>query len=621
MLPTAVSPQKPPIRLHPRLFPLPQSAKSLISISTRSQIFFMNAARIRKLRRKIRFRRAIRRWRYPLILLALLFLAGAGFAGHWAYGKILNRQAWALCSRAMEDMREGKIQEARMGAETALRIQPGYTAATRLLGRIQAMTGQPEAALATFQKLTDERQLSLDDIKLYARLASQKGETQLAGRLAEAAGKNGDPAFPHLLKADTLLREKKPALAEAELRAAIKVDQTDTSKIAFLDFLLAKQRPGQSNIEAATMIQDFSERDDALGANALALGLRTGLMNPDKRGEWVEKLRAHPKANTGHRFLADSAAVALNPDAKSEIATALAKDFQSRPLADRAAAAKWLVVRREHTQALSILPLDEAITDRGAFVVWLDAQALAGDWSGSLAALDRKDNPLLSHTSQLFRGLALKKLGKTAEADASLQAAIAESADDPEKFAFTTTYLLGIDENQLFESNLARVATRTDLAPSLWRGVYPAVNARRDAAFSLRVLEALSASRELAALPEFQNELAYLQILLGQPAAIDALGKRVDENPDDLANLSVMAFHNLKTGNAGTAMALFDGYGPDVDARTLPPRILTIYCATLAANGKKDLALKIASLIPREAPTRQEADLLKHYFQPGQKPR
>jgi tetratricopeptide (TPR) repeat protein len=576
----------------------------------------MTAARIQKLRRKIRVRRAIRRWRYPLVLLAILLLAGASYAGYWAYGKILNRQAYALVGRAMEDMRAGKIQEARMGAETALRIQPGHVPATRLLGRIQAASGQPEAALATFQKLTDERQLSLDDIKLYASLASQNGETQLAERLAKAVGTNGDPAFPHLLKANALLREKKPAEAEAELRAAVQVDQTDTSKIAYLDFLLANRRPGQSMVEAATMIQDFSGRDDAIGANALALGLRTGLMNPDKRGEWVEKLRAHPKANAGHRLLADSAAVTINPEAKSEIAAALAKDFQSRPLADRAAAAKWLVARREQALALSILPLEEAITERGAFIVWLDAQALAGDWSDSLAALDRQDNPLTSHTSKLFRGLALKKLGKTAEADASLQAAITESANDPEKFAFATTYLLGIDENTLFESNLARVAARPDLAPALWRSAYPAIRAKRDAAFSLRFLEALSASSELAAMPEFQNELAYLQILLGQPAAIDALGKRVDENPDDLANLSVLAFHNLKTGNAGTAMALFDGYGPDVDARTLPPRILTIYSATLAANGKKDLALKIASLIPREAPTRQEVEFLKKYLQP-----
>lgn len=575
----------------------------------------MTAARIKKLRRKIRFRRTVHRWRY---LLAILLLAGAGSGGYWAYEKILNRQAWALCSRAMEGLREGKIQEARMGAETALRIRPGHPAATRLLARIQAASGQSEAALATFQKLTDERQLSLDDLRLYARLASQKGETQLARRLAEAVGKNGDPAFPHLLKADELLKANKPAGAEAELRAAVQVDQTNTSKVALLDFLLANRQPGQSMIETATLIQDFSGRDDALGANALALGLRTGLMNPEKRGEWIEKLRAHPKANAGHRLIAESVAVAMNPDAKSQIATALAKDFQSRPPAERLAVAKWLVARREHAPALSILPLDEAITERGAFVVWLDATALAGDWTGSLAALDRQDSPLLPHTTHLFRGLALKKLGKSAEAAASFQAAIAEAGDDPKKFAFATTYLLGINENALFESNLARVPEKPLLASHLLGTLYPAVKARGDAEFSLRILKVLTASPELSARPELQNELAYQQILLGQPAAINVLGRRVDENPNDLSSLAILAFHNLKSGREGTAMALFDRYGPDVDARTLPPRILMIYSATLAANGKKDLALKIASLIPREAPSRQEAEFLREYFQRSQ---
>jgi Tfp pilus assembly protein PilF len=279
----------------------------------------MTAARIQKLRRKIRFRRGVHRWRHLLILLLIGLVAGAGYAGHWAYGKILNRQAFALVGRAMDDMREGNIQNARMGAETALRIKPGHAHATRLLARIQAASGQPEAALATFQKLTDERQLTLDDLKLYARLASHKGENQLATRLAKIAAQSGDPAFPHLLNANTLLRQKKTAEAEAELRAAVAVDQTDTSKVAFLDFLLSTRRPGQSHIEAATMIQEFSARDDALGAKALALGLRTDLMNPDKRGEWIEKLRAHPEADADQRLIADSAALADDPDTKAEL--------------------------------------------------------------------------------------------------------------------------------------------------------------------------------------------------------------------------------------------------------------------------------------------------------------
>lgn len=588
------------------------------AIATTAQNLSMNAARIKKLRRKIRFRRAIRRWRYLLILLLLVLLVGAVYSTHWAYGKILNRQAFALVGRAMEDLREGKIQQARMGAETAQRIKPGHPAATRLLARIQVAGGEPEAALATFQKLTDERQLTLDDIRLYARLAAMKGENQLAQRLATAVAASGDLSFPHLLQATTLLRDRKPAEAETELRAAVQVDFTNTSKVALLDFLLANSRRGESNQEIAIMIQEFSGRNDALGANALALGLQTGLMNPEKRGEWIEKLRAHPQADAGHRLIADSAALATNPDAKSEIAAALAKDFQSRPLADRVAAAKWMVAQREHSPALSILPLDEAITQPVSFVYWLDACALAGDWPASLAALDRKENPLPAQTCDLFRGLGLKKLGKTAEAAACFQAAIAGAGDDPAKFAFTTIYLLGAEETALFESNLAMVSSRPALALALWRNLYPALatGGGGDAEFSLRVLEVLAASPELSVRPEFQNELAYHQILLGKPAALATLERQINENPADLASRATLAFHHLKTGNTKAAMALFDNFSPDVDARSLPPRLVLVFSATLAANEKKDTARQIASRIPSLSVSRQEAAFFHDRLKP-----
>ena len=60
----------------------------------------MTAAQIKKLRRKIRLRLTIRRWRFLLILLFLLLLGGAGYGGYLAYGKILNRQAYAFVERA-----------------------------------------------------------------------------------------------------------------------------------------------------------------------------------------------------------------------------------------------------------------------------------------------------------------------------------------------------------------------------------------------------------------------------------------------------------------------------------------------------------------------------------------
>jgi Tfp pilus assembly protein PilF len=574
----------------------------------------LTAAQIKKLRRKIRFRRAIHRWRFLLILLALLFLGGAGYAGYWGYGKLLNRQAYALISRAMEDLKEGKPTEARMGVETALRIQPGHPAATRLLARIQAASGQPEAALATFQKLTEERQLGLDDLKLYASLASQKGETQLADRLAKTIASHGDPAFPHLLNANTLLRENKTAEAEAELRSAVAADPSDTTRGALLDFLIKTRRPGQSVLEAATIIQDFSTRDSRLGAQALALGLRTGYMNPDKRGEWIEKLRKHPKVETPGRLLADSFAVAANPESKPQIAAELVEFVQSKPLSDRAPAAQWLTKNGHPALARSILTLDESLRQTAAFLAWLDATAATNHWSESLAALQRPDNPLPAHISKLFLGLTLKRLDQPAESQAALQEAIRGADNDPAKFAEVTTYLLEMDETALFEANLAQASAQPALAPALLVKCQRSVLARRDAAFTLRFLETLKNSPALEKDPGFQNSLDYYRILLNQTAPLDFLRKHGTGSPENLNTVATLALAKLKAGQAKDAKNLFDSSLPDVDVRSLPPRILSLFVATLAANGKADLARNVANLIPPAALSEQEADFLNGYL-------
>ena len=387
-------------------------------------------------------------------------------------------------------------------------------------------------------------------------------------------------------------------------------DPGDATRGAFLEFLIKNRRPGQSVQEAAVIIQDFSTRDSALGAQALALGLRTGYMNPDKRGEWIEKLRKHSFVDTPARLLADSAALAMTPDSKPQLAVELVEFVKSKPLPDRAAAAQWLTKNGEPAKALSLITLDESITRPESFIAWLDASAAAKNWTESLAALERKENPLRLHITKLFQGLARKQLGQAAESHAAFQSAIADAANDPAKFAEVTAYLLGANETELFEANLAKVPAQPALAPALMATCQPLVLSRRDAAFSLRFFEALANSAPLAAGPAFQNNIAHHRLILGTAAPLDFLRKHSAENPDNLSTVATLALAELKGGRRAAAMRLFDNYGPDVDARTLPPRILCIYAVTLAANGKSALARKVASIIPRGSLSQQEADFL-----------
>ena len=576
----------------------------------------MTASQFRRLRRKIRFRRFTRRWRFLLILALLVVLGAMAYGGKWAYGKFLNRQAYAFTSKAAEDFARGDFKRARMSVSTALRLSPGHPAATRMLARIQAVSGERLEALTTFQQLADERQMGLDELKLYASLASENGEDELANRLIKVVAENGDPAFPHLLQAQNHLKEKKMVEAEAAIRAAVQAAPSDATQTLLLDFLIANSKQGQTITESALIIKDLSARDNAYGARALATGLRTGFMNPLERDEWTEKLRSHPHVNIHQRIYADSLSIFKKPDAKPAIVAQLVEFAKNRSITDRAAAAEWLSKNGAPAEALSILPLEEALKRADTFLVWLDTNALLRNFSPCLDALARPENPLPPVHSKLFRALALKQLGRATESQAAFAEAISEAGNDPGKFAFVTAYLFGANENALFEASLAKIPDQSAVAPAVFQTLYPSVLKKYDAELSLRILDVLATSSIVARSPAFQNELTYQRTLLGKPTSLKFLRKNFEENPDNLNILATLAFHELKSGNPAAAMALFDGYGPDVDARSLPPRILTIFSATLAANGKTELSRKAASLIPRGSLSKQEAEFLTAQLKP-----
>ena len=160
------------------------------------------------------------------------------------------------------------------------------------------------------------------------------------------------------------------------------------------------------------IIKDLSARDNAYGARAIATGLRTGFMNPLERDEWTEKLRSHPHVNIHQRIYADSLSIFKKPDAKPAIVAQLVEFAKNRSITDRAAAAEWLSKNGAPAEALSILPLEEALKRADTFLVWLDTNALLRNFSPCLDALARPENPLPPVRSKLFRALALKQLGR-----------------------------------------------------------------------------------------------------------------------------------------------------------------------------------------------------------------
>lgn len=543
------------------------------------------------------------------VLLVVFVLSGGVYGGLWGYGKILNRQARGLIASAEEDFHAGKLTEARMGVETALRIKPDLTAASRLLARIQTMAGENKAALKTLQALAEQGGLSLEELKIYSSLAFQNSEDALARRLSMIAGDHGDPAFPHLIAAQIAMRDSKPDEAEKFFRDAVDAAPSDATRAFLVDFLLSVH-PSRNATEITEIITDFSSRKNELGAMALAAGLQTGLVPSEDRKKWIEALRSHPRCSTRQRLLAETSALALDPALKPQIVSELHEYAKALPLKDRVSVAEWFLRNGEPKNTTILLPLADSIAQSSSFMLWLDAVTAQGNWTVALDALSKPESPLPPLAAKLFRGLALKRTGETANSQAVFREAILDAGSDPKKSTLVASYLLAAEENELFGEVFPPLSENRLNAHLLYSTLYPAVLARNDPDLSLRVLEALSKSRLLSENIEFQTELAYYQILFGKPADLDFLKSTRKSDPNNLPVLSLLAFHELKSGAPRTAKAIFDSFEPDVDARVLPPRIVAIFSATLAANGDLNGARKAASIIPTNAFSKQEEALL-----------
>ena len=87
--------------------------------------------------------------RFLFLLLILAALGGAAYASYWAYGKLKGRQSRHLTKMATEYLQQGKMAEATMSLETAVRLKPNNAEALRLLARLKVATGEGPKSLET----------------------------------------------------------------------------------------------------------------------------------------------------------------------------------------------------------------------------------------------------------------------------------------------------------------------------------------------------------------------------------------------------------------------------------------------------------------------------------------
>lgn len=549
-----------------------------------------------------------RRWvRIPVLLALIGCFVGGGL---WAVGKFERRQSRKLTEMAANYLQEGKAEEARMGLETALRLDPRNAKALRMLAGLRRAQGEEAGALDAMRRLAESGQMSLDDLVNYAMMAARAGDIVLAERLANNAGRGGNTALRHMIRAELGAAKNDPEAVEKELRAAAEADESGRSKLALARFLVQRRLNAKTAPEVLAMMRGLSSRNDNLGAEAIGMILAAGLVPSSEAEGLVKTIREHPATNPRLLLLADTTEVALKPQQKAEVARRTAERLKGAPLDQRVEAMMWAMRLGEPATASALITPEEAAKEARVFSLWLDSLAQQNRWPEITAQLSKAGTPLPEYLRGLYAGRALVAAGRGNEGRAEYAKALQTAYPKREEFIQAVAYLGTAGEEDLFEQGLRKALENSDDAQVAMRAVVPAVASRRDAAQTLKVYEIAASAPALKNDPTLQNDIDYLSLILGRPVDARAIAQRSESNPRDFAFRITHALSLLKAGDGRRALEVLENCEPDVHVVTLPPHQKAIVAAAMASAGKQTEALQVAYQIAPMAVSEQEAVFL-----------
>lgn len=523
-----------------------------------------------------------------------------------------TRQSRNLAQLGVEYMAKGDREAARMSAQTSLRLQPKNADALRILAQILGSEGRTGEALEVYQKLGDSGQATMPEFKNYAMTASKAGYTSIADWIGGWVAQQGEPEFLHLMRATTLESEGRNTEAQAEYRLALQAARNDRTKRAMARFLLSNSELGESDGQVFELLEDITKNNGEAGHEALLVGLLSGVVPVGNRPEWLARLRAHPFANEQSFAVAAAIEVEADPSAKPRLVADMIQRVYGKSLDDRLLVGRWLLRHGEAAQIEKILPLDQAQTRADAFALWIEARAAAGDWQAVLKAADSNPQAFPPGMRLLLRGQALKKIGRPDEARSDYLRAISECGGNASLLIPALAFLQSDGEGEMFRQHSRPLLANEATALPAVQQFAPALQQRGDAQAVRDFYQFAADSGPLGTYAALQNEMAYLDLVLGRPVPLATLEERAGNFPDDPAYRFTLALAQLRQGRK--AEALGTSGAQKIRVRDLAPQHQLILACILAANGQTDKATRIKKILQIAPLTRQERELLAKYL-------
>ncbi|MEI7865169.1 MAG: hypothetical protein WCI38_07325 [Chthoniobacterales bacterium] len=549
-----------------------------------------------------------RRWKILGMLLTLI-IALAGVSALGLMEKWRTRQAIKMVQGTKEMFEAGQQQQAFLRIESAWRMRPNEPQVIRAMCYVLEVSNNPQS-LELYEKLAASGDMSAADRQRYVLAAVRFRKSELADRQAQILAQSGDVGYLHLVKAEQFRLQGQTEGEEKELRAVAADSAAADNALLRLASNLASRGPSatEARAEAVSIFGRLSSRDDTLGLSALTAGLASGAVPAGEVSVWAGRLANHPQANDNSFLIAQAARWPNDKEGRRAIVKDIMTRFSDAPVARKLTALLWLNDHQEFARSLDLVSDEQARSNPGAFVLYLDALAGRGDWTAVDIALS-KDVPLKGGVLvELFRARAANRVGRADMARQSYERACQMALTDPEQMPTLVNFFQADGKSDTLIELLKQALDGQD-------------KANAEAAL-LRISQHSKSAEELhetwyaIARSQPDNSAAahkadyYAMITGAAPPSTPVARGQITANDIDLCSLRALAL--LKEGKEKEAVALFEGMSVTSDKIT-PQQKVVVVCV-LAANGRMDQAKAMAGTLDPTILTKQEVQMVEEHL-------
>lgn len=409
------------------------------------------------LKPKRRFLRFVVRIVVPCLVLWMCW-TGATKGYHW----FKRYQASRLAVMAENYAKKEKWSEAVMSADTALTLNPVQPKALRFMAEIMAAQGSFNEAMELYGRLYFNAGGTLQDLTLQALNAVRAGYNDPAEYLATLVAERGERGFPYIVKAEIHSVRGEKAQALEQLRKAVEVSDSNYVTMALVRFLLANKQVREGDPEVYGLLVKMKMGSDEIALDALSIGLAANIVPREARLEWLQKIRSHPIKRAKSLLLADTAEVEIDPASKTRLVADLVVKMKGETIENRLQAAQWLLWQGAPSEALGLLPVQDAMSSAATMRSWIDATAALGRWDDMAKVLAAPGNPLPAHMAMIYNARAFKMSGHKPDGDALYLAALEKYKDKYEETLAILEYLQRSGEYGIFDESLKPLLARPE---------------------------------------------------------------------------------------------------------------------------------------------------------------